>query len=120
MILLTGSAIINEAMLTGESIPVMKAGLPLVSYEIYNEKECARFNLFGGTKVIQTRPIGDEKVYAIVTKTGFLTTKGSLIRDILYPQEISFKFYKDAAKVSIMMVVLGITSFFVSLPILLS
>ena len=30
--------------------------------------------------------------------TGFLTTKGSLVRDILYPKEIKFKFYSDGLK----------------------
>ena len=30
--------------------------------------------------------------------TGFLTTKGSLIRDILYPKDIKFRFYSDGLK----------------------
>ena len=119
MILLTGSAIINEAMLTGESIPVMKAGLPLASEEIFTDKDCVRFTLFGGTTVIQTRSLGDEPVLAMVKCTGFLTAKGGLIRDILYPKEINFKFYRDAVKVSILMVILGIASVFVTLPIML-
>jgi cation-transporting ATPase 13A3/4/5 len=107
-------------MLTGESIPVMKAGLPLASEEIFCDKDCSSFILYGGTTVIQTRPLGDEPVLAMVKCTGFMTAKGGLIRDILYPKEISFKFYTDAAKVSLMMVVLGIVSFFITLPIMLS
>ena len=35
LILLTGSVIVNEAMLTGESIPVIKSSLPLVSTDVY-------------------------------------------------------------------------------------
>jgi len=49
LILLTGSAIVNEAMLTGESIPVMKSSLPTVDFEVYSEKGCEKHTLFGGT-----------------------------------------------------------------------
>ena len=52
MVLLSGSAIVNEAMLTGESIPVMKSSIPLVSSEVYSEKGSQKHTLFGGSSVI--------------------------------------------------------------------
>ena len=30
--------------------------------------------------------------------TGFCTSKGELVRSILYPKEVMFKFYEDAVK----------------------
>jgi magnesium-transporting ATPase (P-type) len=49
----------NEAILTGESIPVMKASLPAIYSDYYNINECSKYTLYGGTAVIQTRPAGD-------------------------------------------------------------
>ena len=92
-ILLTGSAIVNEAMLTGESVPVMKGCIPIISSEVYSDTGSSKHTLYSGTGVIQTRSVGHEPVLGLVKSTGFLTTKGSLIRDILYPKEIKFKFY---------------------------
>lgn len=63
--------------------------------------ELARHFLFGGTKIIRARRpqdgTGDEAVaLAVVIRTGFNTTKGSLVRSMLFPKPSGFKFYKDA------------------------
>ena len=49
--------------------------------------------------------------------TGFLTTKGTLIRDILYPKEIKFKFYSDGFKFVGIMAVLALVGSMATLPI---
>ena len=53
-VLLTGSCIVNESMLTGESVPVTKT--PLQSNAIlYNSREFSHNTLFCGTSIIQTK-----------------------------------------------------------------
>lgn len=48
--------------------------------------------------MIQTRYFGDEKVLAVVVRTGFSTAKGGLVRSILYPPPVDFRFEKDSYK----------------------
>lgn len=121
LVLLTGSAIVNEAMLTGESVPVMKSSLPIINNEKYSPEHSGKYTLFGGTNVIQTRKASDkEPVYGLVTSTGFLTTKGSLVRDILYPKEIKFKFYTDGYKFVAIMAVVAVLGFFATVPLMIS
>jgi len=86
LILLSGNVIMNEAMLTGESVPIIKASLPNTANESFNPKTYSKYMLSGGTGVVQTRPIGNTPCTAVVTNTGFLTQKGGLVRDILYPK----------------------------------
>ncbi|XP_017780641.1 PREDICTED: probable cation-transporting ATPase 13A3 [Nicrophorus vespilloides] len=95
-LLLTGNCILNESMLTGESVPVTKTPFPNLPDVYYDEKEHARHTLFCGTQVIQTRYFGNEKVLAVVLKTGFYTAKGGLVRSILYPPPVDFRFEKDS------------------------
>lgn len=120
LVLLTGGAIVNEAMLTGESIPVMKSNLPYNSQEVYSETQTAKHTLYSGTTVIQTRPVGSERVYALVRSTGFLTTKGGLVRDILYPKEINLKFQKDSYKFVFLMACLAILGFGATIPLMIA
>ncbi|XP_003695012.1 probable cation-transporting ATPase 13A3 isoform X1 [Apis florea] len=102
-VLLTGNCILNESMLTGESVPVTKTPIPSSNEVIYDTKEHARHTLFCGTKVIQTRYYGSEKVLAVVVRTGFNTSKGGLVRSIMYPPPVDFKFEQDSYKFVILL-----------------
>lgn len=51
--------------------------------------------MFSGTEVIQTRRESEEGTLALVTRTGFSTTKGGLIRSILYSAPSRFNLYQD-------------------------
>lgn len=111
-VLLSGDAIVNESMLTGESVPVSKIPLGngevhlLHSTESQITSELAKHFLFSGTRIIRIRPTGeystsDEDEHqvgarAMVVRTGFDTTKGALVRSMLFPKPMGFKFYRDS------------------------
>lgn len=111
-ILLTGDCIVNEAMLTGESVPVSKIAItPELVKELELEFNSTKFSsqfaksyLYNGTKIIRVRygqsdeDGGNEPATALVIRTGFNTTKGALIRSILFPKPVGFKFYEDSFK----------------------
>lgn len=96
-ILLSGSCIVNESMLTGESIPIQKTP-PTSSDSPFEWLSQKRHILFAGTSILQTRYYGNEKVFAKVVRTGFNTSKGELIKSILFPRPIEFRFYEDSIK----------------------
>lgn len=102
-VLLSGNCILDESMLTGECVPVTKTPLPCQKDVLLDSKEHSRHMLFSGTKVIQTRYIGTEKVLARVINTGNITTKGGLIRSILYPPPVDYKFEEDSYKFIILL-----------------
>uniref|UniRef100_A0A8C9TPL4 ATPase cation transporting 13A2 n=1 Tax=Scleropages formosus TaxID=113540 RepID=A0A8C9TPL4_SCLFO len=117
--LLVGECMVNESMLTGESIPVMKTPLP-VGEDTYSPDFHRRHTLFCGTQVIQAkgRRQGSRGGLAVVTRTGFFTAKGSLINSILYPQPISFRFYQDALKFLLILGILALAGTIYSIVVL--
>ncbi|RKP10372.1 P-type ATPase-like protein [Thamnocephalis sphaerospora] len=106
MILLSGDCIVNESMLTGESVPVSKTvcvdnAMAAFQPDIANVTgELSKHFLFGGTKAVRVRPMsgwnGQDVAVAMVVRTGFNSTKGALVRSMLYPRPNKFKFYRDS------------------------
>ena len=109
-VLLNGTAIVDEAMLTGESIPVMKSAI-LSSEAEFNRKHHFKHIIFAGTKVIQTRFYGNEKIKAVVIRTAFQTAKGELVRTILFPKPVDFKFNRHIKQFIIIMAIIALSGF---------
>ncbi|KAG9039815.1 hypothetical protein FRB95_007242 [Tulasnella sp. JGI-2019a] len=107
MLLLSGDAIVNESMLTGESVPVSKVPIKDDLLQRWKEgkdidPEIAKSFLYSATKVIRIRgdtPVGGvPQALGLVVRTSFNTTKGSLVRSMIFPKPMGFKFYRDSIR----------------------
>lgn len=105
LLLLRGSAVVNEASLTGESVPQMKEGLPdLAVNEPLAMKGTHKMNVaYAGTKMLQCKgastfesettkdlPVPnppDDGCICFVLRTGFASAQGKLVRMIEGSQE---------------------------------
>uniref|UniRef100_A0A915DDE9 Cation-transporting ATPase n=1 Tax=Ditylenchus dipsaci TaxID=166011 RepID=A0A915DDE9_9BILA len=101
-IVMTGTVIVNESMLTGESVPITKVALPELDDDmqsaVFSFKEHGKHVLYCGTKVLQTRYYGGKSVQAVVLRTAYTTLKGQLVRSMMYPKPVDFRFTKDLFK----------------------
>ena len=96
-VLLKGDCLMNESMLTGESIPVQKLTFPY-GQDVYEITRNKRYCMYSGTKIVRARGDAKKNALALVIRTGFFTIKGGLVRSILFPPPNRFRFYRDAFK----------------------
>ncbi|XP_075717883.1 putative cation-transporting ATPase 13A4 isoform X2 [Rhinoderma darwinii] len=101
-ILISGACTVNEAMLTGESIPVSKIPLPNINNSIpwmaHSGDDYKKHVLYCGTEVVQTKRNSQDIVKAVVLQTGFNTAKGDLVRAILYNKPMNVKLHREAIR----------------------
>ncbi|XP_001498829.2 probable cation-transporting ATPase 13A5 [Equus caballus] len=120
-VLIDGSCVVDEGMLTGESTPVTKTPLPHTentsAWKSHSLEDYRKHVLFCGTEVIQVKPSGQGPVRAVVLQTGYNTAKGDLVRSILYPRPLNFKLYSDAFKFIVFLACLGVVGFFYALGV---
>lgn len=91
-VILSGHIVVNEAVLTGESVPVIKTELPHSNIDIYDPIVDKKYTIYAGTEILQTKAYKDKKVIALVVRTNFDTAKGKLIKNFLFPKPNKYRF----------------------------
>ncbi|EKM53145.1 uncharacterized protein PHACADRAFT_163440 [Phanerochaete carnosa HHB-10118-sp] len=92
IVLVNGGCIVNEAMLSGESTPLLKESIELLDGQERLDVDATHKNaiLFSGTKVLQARSGGDTPdggCLGVVLRTGFGTAQGQLVRTMIFSTE---------------------------------
>eukprot|EP00340_Litonotus_pictus_P003246 CAMPEP_0170522942 /NCGR_PEP_ID=MMETSP0209-20121228/8326_1 /TAXON_ID=665100 ORGANISM="Litonotus pictus, Strain P1" /NCGR_SAMPLE_ID=MMETSP0209 /ASSEMBLY_ACC=CAM_ASM_000301 /LENGTH=1057 /DNA_ID=CAMNT_0010810691 /DNA_START=801 /DNA_END=3971 /DNA_ORIENTATION=+ len=118
-LILTGSAVINEALLTGESTPVFKVAVSKNQNFSFHERKNRASIVHTGTNIFQIRKGAKGKALALVLNTGFNTEKGNLVRSIVFPKDTEVRFREESIKIIFFMAFLAVLGYAVSLPFMI-
>merc|ERR1719230_2255736 len=87
-VVIEGSLVVNESMLTGEPMPIQKVPVENSVNATVSKKNIA----YAGTTCLQSTGPYDGKAVMIATAVGALTTRGQLVRMVLFPTSVRFKY----------------------------
>jgi len=87
-LLVDGGLIVNESMLTGEPMPVAKAPVPKSRDAAITDK---LNKAYAGTLALESTGQWGKSLM-LATNIGALTTRGQLIRMVLFPASVKFKY----------------------------
>jgi len=108
IIVVEGECLVNEAVLTGESVPVSKVEIT-TSEDTFDFSKAEKHIIYCGSKIIksQSKLSGSEAI-GFVAKTGFDTLKGQITRGIMFPKLIKFKHEKETDKFLVSLIILSL------------
>ena len=108
VILVKGECLVNESMITGESMSICKNALS-PSSDAYSPKDTSSF-IFSGTVCVTSRSPDNrgKPATGVVYQTGFHTTKGTIIRSVMYEDPAIQKYEKDSSLFMIGLMVMGV------------
>jgi E1-E2 ATPase len=120
-VLLSGEAVMDESSLTGEALPIAKINISNESSEFSIEAQGKRTCLFAGCHILEVqREKTCDPVTALVLATGAGTSKGRLVKDMLYASPIMFVFAEHLKIVFPLLFVWGMVMLIASIMILKS
>jgi len=87
-VVVEGSMVVNESMLTGEPMPIQKMPVENSKKAAISKKNIA----YAGTECMQSIGPVDGMAIMIAMSVGALTTRGQLVRMVLFPTSVRFKY----------------------------
>ena len=107
LVVLEGQALIDESLLTGESVPMLKALLPC-NDEMFDEENKENLICAGTFCLTSLGAKKGTRAKGMVYQVGFCTVKGQLIRAIMFNETALYQFEKDSGYFTLYLVLMSL------------